>query len=209
VRQLIQANEELAATNATLRSANEDLLVGNEESQAAMEEIETLNEEQQATNEELETLNEELQATVEELNTTNDDLQARGLELQELAHSLDAERSRLAAILASMGDGVLVVDRNGAAVMANDAFGRMFGAGLSGLEDDRGRPLAAESNPQQLAARGEEFRLQFSVADGERRRRYEATGHPIRADGVEGGVVVIRDISDRNHATASPAGVEN
>ena len=109
-RDLLVANQELATTNAELRSENEELLLTNEEAQAAMEEVETLSEEQQASNEELETLNEELQATIEELNTTNDDLEAQGAELAQSALSLDAERSRLAAILASMGDGVLVVD---------------------------------------------------------------------------------------------------
>src|SRR6185503_6844804 len=78
IRQLLQANQELAAMNAGLRSVNEELLLGSEEAAAAMEEVETLSEEQQASNEELETLNEELQATVEELNATNDDLEARG-----------------------------------------------------------------------------------------------------------------------------------
>src|SRR5207248_563429 len=108
VRQLLQANQELATSNAGLQSANEELMLGSEEAQAAMEEVETLNEEQQATNEELETLNEELQATVEELNATNEDLQARTLELHEqaaeretLLATLADERGRLAAILSS------------------------------------------------------------------------------------------------------------
>ena len=129
VRQLLQANQELATSNARLHSANEELLMGGEEAQAAMEEVETLNEEQQATNEELETLNEELQATVEELNTTNEDLQARTLELHEqavereaLLAALGQERQRLEAILSSMADAVLVVDKSGTPVLTNSAF---------------------------------------------------------------------------------------
>lgn len=203
IRQLLRANEELASANAALRSANEELLVGHEESQAAMEEIETLNEEQQATNEELETLNEELQATVEELNTTNDDLEARGLELADLTRSLEEERSRLAAVLASMAEGVLVVDQGGTCLLTNDAFARMFGRGLPPLDGLDGMPLAADQSPVARAARGEAFRVQFTLQGG--LRRFEASGQPIRSDGVEGGVVVIRDISE-GPATAQSAG---
>ncbi len=203
VRKLMQANEELASSNATLRSANEELLVGNEESQAAMEEIETLNEEQQATNEELETLNEELQATVEELNTTNDDLSARGLELQDLTRTVDAERSRLAAILSSMADAVMVVDADGGVALTNAAFQRLFGGALPPLEDERGARLAIEDDPQHRAARGDEFRMRFVASVGDFARVFEATGQPIRTDGVEGGVVVIRDISERDGAPPS------
>ena len=211
-RELVEANQELAVMHADLRSANEELLVANEESQAATEEIETLNEELQASNEELETLNEELQATVEELNTTNDDLQARSLELQELTTSLEAqrqaseaERAQLAAILVSMGDAVLVVDRAGQPVLANQAYERMFGRFGSPTsdfvpEDDDGRPLAPETTPRQRAARGESFRLEFTLtaSDGSR-RWYEANGQPIRTgQTLQGGVVVVRDITERS-----------
>ena len=207
VRQLLQANQELTVTNAGLRSANEELLVGHEEAQAAMEEIETLNEEQQATNEELETLNEELQATVEELNATNEDLQARSVELQEqvaereeLFETLRQERERLSAVLGSMGDAVLVVNAGGEPLLTNDAFERQFGERLPVLEDGNGRPISPRSDPARRAARGETFVQPFTTVDAEGTRRwFEATGQPIRGDGtLGGGVVVIRDVSDRS-----------
>jgi two-component system, chemotaxis family, CheB/CheR fusion protein len=207
VRQLLQANQELSVTNAGLRSANEELLVGHEEAQAAMEEIETLNEEQQATNEELETLNEELQATVEELNATNEDLQSRSVELQEqatardeLLTSLAKERQRLNAVLASMAEAVLVVNPAAETVLTNATFQHWFGERLPSLEDASGRQLPARNDPAHQAARGETFMQPFTAqaADGER-RWFEATGQPIRTgDTVEGGVVVIRDVSDRS-----------
>jgi two-component system CheB/CheR fusion protein len=203
-QELLEANQELTAANALLRTENEELLFGNEEAQAAVEEIETLNEEQQATNEELETLNEELQATVEELNTANDDLEARGAQVEETAAALEAERSRLAAVLSGMADAVLVVDASGATVLSNGAFGQMFGEDGARLapEDERGRPLAAEATPTGRAARGESFAMQFGQVglDGVR-RWYQATGHPIQAGGDDGGVVVIRDITDRRPPT--------
>ncbi|MFN8473959.1 MAG: CheR family methyltransferase [Anaerolineae bacterium] len=191
-----------------LRSANEELLISGEETQAATEEIETLNEELQATNEELETLNEELQATVEELNTTNDDLQARSTELQDLTIRLEnqrrtseTERMRLAAILTSIGDAVLVVGRDGRAALTNAAYQTMFGGGELVPLDEQGQALSAEQTPQQRAARGEAFNTEFTMRGEDGSLRYfEANGQPVRdpQSNVEWGVVVIRDITDRS-----------
>jgi two-component system CheB/CheR fusion protein len=202
-RELLQANQELTSANEDLRTANEEFLLNNEETQAAIEEVETLNEELQATNEELETLNEELQATNEELNTTNDDLHARGLELQELARTADEERARLSAILVSMGDAVLLVDRAGRPVLTNSAFKRIFGdAGVRFTPlDERGLPLPENDRPQRRAARGESFNMEFLVIDKQGEQRwYEANGHPVSSgeQGQFGGIVVIRDITERN-----------
>jgi two-component system CheB/CheR fusion protein len=207
-RQLLDANQDLSNRNAEFRSANEEFLVANEEAQAATEEIETLNEELQATNEELETLNEELQATVEELNTTNDDLQARTVELQDAAISLDAqrvtsesERERLDAILSGIGDAVLVVDHAGAITMANARFSEFFGGAETPYvaNDEHGNPLPEAATPQQRAARGESFFTQFTTAGADGNPRwFEANGQPIQTDGGRGGVVVIRDITDRS-----------
>ncbi|HLH25032.1 MAG TPA: CheR family methyltransferase [Chloroflexota bacterium] len=200
-QELLAANQELTTANAELRTHNEELLVGNEEAQAALEEIETLNEEQQATNEELETLNEELQATIEELNTANDDLEARGVQLQETAAAFEAERSRLAAVLSGMSDAVLVVDREGQTILANAAYERLLtedGAELPPL-DEHGQPLPAEATPRQRAARGETFETPFTVvAAGGAHRWFEARGQPIQSAGQEGGILVIRDISERS-----------
>jgi two-component system CheB/CheR fusion protein len=221
-RDLLEANQELTAAVLDLRAVNEDLLVSHEEVQASAEEIKTLNEELQASNEELETLNEEMEATNEELQTTNEDLQARSLELQRLAATLeeqrgasDAERARLAAILLSMADAVLVVDASGAPVLTNAAYAAMFGGANAILapEDEQGRLLPPEATPQRRATGGEPFSMVFYLpaADGTR-REFEANGQPIRdigADGstdgkaaargdIVGGVVTIRDVTERS-----------
>jgi two-component system, chemotaxis family, CheB/CheR fusion protein len=205
-RQLIEANQELTSTNEELRTTNEEFLLSAEEAQAAIEEVETLNEELQATNEELETLNEELQATIEELNTTNDDLNARTVELQELAQTSEQERARLAAILLSIGEAVLVVDGAGNTALTNRAFDSLFG-GLGArlvAEDEHGQPLPPERTPQGRAARGESFSMEFSVTGPHGALwRYEAKGEPIAGGDIpRGGVVVIRDITDRAERTS-------
>ena len=199
-RQLLEANDDLTSSNEAMRATNQELLLGAEEAQAAVEEVETLNEEYQASNEELETLNEELQATIEELNTTNDDLAVRSQELQHLNQTREYERARLEAILLSMGDAILVVNRVGEGLLTNAAYARMFGHADARFvaSDLEGRPLSLEATPQQRAIRGETFTLEFTLpADTGERRYFEATGRPVAHDEL-GGVVNIRDITERS-----------
>jgi two-component system CheB/CheR fusion protein len=207
-RRLLRANEELTAIVAELRASNQQIAQSSQEAQAGREEVETLNEEFQATNEELETLNEELTASVEELRVANDDLAARtedlrlqAIELEQQKRHSEEEHDRLESILASLGDAVVAVDHNGAAVATNVAYHRLFGGPDAEIapEDLAGVPLPREDWPQQRAARGERFRMEFAVstADGSR-RWFEAVAEPLTAeDRTWGGVVAIRDVSER------------
>jgi two-component system CheB/CheR fusion protein len=200
-QQLLTANRELADALERMREQAEDLRLSTEAAQVAAEEIETLNEELLATNEELETLHEEAQASLEELNVANDELQARGAEAEELAAIHAAERSRLAAVLASMADAVIVVDRTGQPVLTNAAYDEMVGAlGDRFVPNNaRGWPMPGESTPPARAARGEEFRLEFMVPSHEGKMRwFEATARPLQEDDVGAAVIVIRDITDRS-----------
>jgi two-component system CheB/CheR fusion protein len=102
--EVVVAREELQALSEELESTNEELETTNEELQSANEELETTNEELQSTNEELETMNEELQSTNEELHTVNDEVRVRSDDLQHANLFLES-------ILASLRNGVVVVDR--------------------------------------------------------------------------------------------------
>lgn len=206
--QLLAANQELGGANLELHRISDELLLAQEQEQAASEEIRTLNEELQASNEELETVNEEMEATVEELHTANEDLTARTQEAQALAASLEerrqasvTEQARLTAILLSLGDAVLVVDAAGAPLLANAAYAQMFGgatASFAALDAD-GRPLPPAATPQQRAARGDTFLMEFTLGEEGARRYIEASGRPIRNEGdALGGVVSIRDITERS-----------
>jgi two-component system CheB/CheR fusion protein len=216
-RELLAANEELTRTNHALRARLDDFVQTSAEAQAATEEAETLNEEMQATNEELETLNEELQATVEELHTSNTDLAARGDELQSLAASLETQqqqitrdKAQLEAILTSLADAVLVVRPDGTPRLSNAAYQQMFGGDAAGgpvggdpavLADEHGQPLPPGATPQARAARGETFRMTFTLTKPAEAERcwLEALGQPVHGDdGHEWGVVVIRDITERS-----------
>lgn len=213
VRELRLANEDLSTATILARRTSEESVLSNEEMQAAAEEVETLNEELQASNEELETLNEELQASNEELETTNDELRARQRESEELASTVEAQRQRLAAILGSLGEAVVVLDRTGDVAFVNARFDEMFGPvdGAFRAEDAEGRPLPRDATPQERARRGETFQMTFTrmgTGTDATRHWFEATGNPILsaeeiADAQLGefknrdGVLVIRDITDR------------
>jgi len=207
-RRLARANEELTALVAQLRLANQAMLQSSEEAQSGREEVETLNEEFQATNEELETLNEELTASVEELRVANEDLAARTEELRLQAVALgeqkqhaEEEHNRLESVLASLGDAVVAVDHDGRTIATNPAYERFFGGPDVAIrpEDLAGLPLPKAEWPQQRAARGERFRMEFAVNDGDGQRRwFEAVTEPLtNEDRAWGGVVAIRDVSER------------
>jgi PAS domain S-box-containing protein len=205
---LLRANEELTALVAQLRLANQSMLESSEEAQSGREEVETLNEEFQATNEELETLNEELTASVEELRVANEDLAARTDELRLQTVALEEqkqhgqeEHNRLQSVLASLGDAVVAVDRQGEDLLTNPAYDRLFGGADNTVEpeDLAGLPLPHAEWPQQRAARGERFRMEFAVSDADGSRRwFEAVTEPLTSqDPTWGGVVAIRDVSER------------
>ncbi|HEX7471529.1 MAG TPA: CheR family methyltransferase [Candidatus Limnocylindrales bacterium] len=207
-RRLLRANEELTALVAQLRLSNQSMLQSSEEAQSGREEVETLNEEFQATNEELETLNEELTASVEELRVANEDLAARTDELrlqtvalEEQKQHAEEEHNRLQSVLASLGDAVVAVDHEGRTLATNPAYDRLFGSPAAEIqpEDVAGVPLPRKEWPQQRAARGERFRMEFAVSDADGSRRwFEAVTEPLRSqDRTWGGVVAIRDVSER------------
>ena len=98
--------------------------------------------------------------------------------------------------------GIVVVDRTGAPLLTNPAYDRLFGDTTTDSQwaDERGTPLTEEQMPLRRAAAGESFEMGFMVVNGDEKRAYfEASGEPIEIDSDRaGGVVVIRDITDRS-----------
>jgi two-component system CheB/CheR fusion protein len=86
-------------------------------------------------------------------------------------------------------------------VTTNIVYDRLFGGPSARvrLEDVAGMPIRPEDRPQQRAARGERFRVEFAVSDPVGNRRwYEAVAEPLTVeDRTWGGVVSIRDVSER------------
>jgi PAS domain S-box-containing protein len=114
----------------------------------------------------------------------------------------ELERECLALIFDEMTEAVIAVDRDGRTVATNNAYAAQFGAGTPLVpQDAAGVPLPEADWPQHRAARGETFSMSFTRPDPDtgERRWYEAAGRGSSGDssGDAGGVVVVRDITDR------------
>lgn len=110
------------------------------------------------------------------------------------------QRLRLEAALRELADGVVVVDARGRNALTNRAYDEQLAALRTRvLEDESGRPIPNEQRPRKRASRGEHFDMSFSTTDRSGRRRwYTASARPLGAEAGGGGVMVIRDVTDRN-----------
>jgi two-component system CheB/CheR fusion protein len=120
---LERSKHELENAYEELQSTVEELETTNEELQSTNEELETTNEELQSSNEELETMNEELQSSNEELETMNEELRLRTGELNRATVLIES-------MLASLGMGVAVVDRDLQVQMWNDRAKELWGVDI-------------------------------------------------------------------------------
>lgn len=118
-RRIKKLEEELAAARADMGSITHDQEAANEELQSANEEIVSSNEELQSLNEELETSKEEIESTNEELTTSNHELQARIQQVEELYTYYEA-------ILSTVQEPMLILDKDMRIKSANKSFCKMF-----------------------------------------------------------------------------------
>jgi len=114
-----QLEKELAHTREDMRSVTEDMEATNEELQSANEELQSSNEEMQSLNEEMETSKEELQSTNEELTIVNQEL----LDKQE---QLNTSRFYSEAIVTTMREPLVVLDKALRVKTANASFYKKF-----------------------------------------------------------------------------------
>jgi two-component system, chemotaxis family, CheB/CheR fusion protein len=123
-----------------------------------------------------------------------------------LAQSIDVTdrllaRHQFEATLSAMGDAVMAVAPDGTLELTNAAFDQFFGPSRTFVpEDELGRPLPEMDWPQRRAANGESFTMLFTLRQAQEARRwFEGSGQPLLINGVQqGGVVVIRDVTDRS-----------
>jgi diguanylate cyclase (GGDEF)-like protein/PAS domain S-box-containing protein len=127
--------------------------------------------------------------------------------------SIEAERSRLSGILASVGDGVYGVNRDGQITFVNPAVRRILGYPENALfigqaahrlfhyADEGGRANPDDACLLQKAyAAGDELQSWETVfwTHGGTAVPVECTVYPLRIDGqLEGSVVAFRDVSER------------
>lgn len=117
---------------------------------------------------------------------------------------------RLNAIVVSIPDGVMILDRAGDLVQANEGMERLFGGPIPGTIDQRrdawqtrlpdGSPMGSDGGPTFAALAGEittgyEVTLRNVVGDD---RHVSLSGAPIRGRGgqIDGAVIVFHDIAE-------------
>jgi PAS domain S-box-containing protein len=120
-------------------------------------------------------------------------------------------QSLLGSVLRQLPDGVLIVDREGRCVMANDLAEQMAArfehTGTGGMAGPAAM-LSLIGEPVRRAIRGEAFRdavLESLTRDG--RRVYSVSGAPLRDAAAElaAAVIVLDDITERTEASAALA----
>ena len=118
-RRIKRLEEELAAAHADALAIAQEQEAFTEELQSANEEVVSSNEELQTVNEELETSKEEIESANEELTTTNQELQTRNDLLNE---SYDFSE----AVIATMHNPMVVLDKNLRVKSASKIFYNTF-----------------------------------------------------------------------------------
>ncbi len=118
-KRIEQLGNELAQTHEDMRSITEDQEAANEELQSANEELLSSSEEAQSLNEELETSKEELQSTNEELIVVNQ-------ELINLNEHVTEEKEYAEAIIATIREPLLVLDKTLRVKTANHSYYKAF-----------------------------------------------------------------------------------
>ena len=127
-------------------------------------------------------------------------------------------QSLLGTVLRQLPDGVLIVDRAGRCVMANDQASRMAasfasgraqgGAAIDGAPHGVAAMLDLIRDPVARAVGGETFRDALLESDQDGLRRcYTVSGAPLRDSAVElaAAVIVLDDITERTEASAALA----
>ena len=114
-----ELEEELTGLREDMHSIIEEQEAGNEELQSANEEIVSSNEELQSINEELETSKEEIESANEELLTINQELQIRNDQLSESYGYSEA-------ILSTINEATLILDKDLRIKNTNKAFHKIF-----------------------------------------------------------------------------------
>ncbi|MGK2863115.1 MAG: chemotaxis protein CheB, partial [Chitinophagaceae bacterium] len=118
-RKIIKLEEEISAYRDELRSVSHNHEAAMEELQSANEEVISSNEELRSINEEMETSKEEIQSAHEELATTNQELQTRNELLNESYNYSEA-------LISTIHDPMIVLDKDLRIKTANKSFYNQF-----------------------------------------------------------------------------------
>lgn len=185
--------EELLASQETLRRSLVNLEQVNEELEASYEELQASSEELQFSNEELEASNEELQATNEELGILNQQLRVHADELERVNRDLENIQN-------SSNQGMVIVDESLRITRFSPLAVRVFGL----VEGDVGSPLL--SIPTTVPIQGLRESLLSVIQGGERASLEAISGEisyllqlmPYRnsENQIVGAIITLTDVSE-------------
>ena len=119
-QELLQSREDMRAITHDQEAINEELQSANEELLSGSEELQSLNEELETSKEELESSKEELQSSNEELTVANQELQSRNIEINDARNYADA-------IITTVREPLIILNRHLQIRTANQSFFMGFG----------------------------------------------------------------------------------
>lgn len=128
----------------------------------------------------------------------NFDRMAERLELTISAYQ--AEREQAERILSTVQEGLILLDRDNRIVSANQAFGRLFSAGVAGMPGrspvEIVRTDRIEDAVEALSEGREQYEGEFTLEGPGPERMFELSAAPIREQGERtGAVMVFRDVT--------------
>jgi two-component system phosphate regulon sensor histidine kinase PhoR len=140
----------------------------------------------------------------DELGVVENELQKMVSRFHEEVGALQSEEKKLEAVLQSMAEGVIVIDRAGAVILCNRAAQDLFG--LPPSQDWRGKPVqtfsrhpALQQLLQEVASRhsGDEPVTREIASEGKALRHLSASAMPVYGEGktVSGYVLVFHDLT--------------
>ncbi|MCF0057109.1 chemotaxis protein CheB [Dyadobacter sp. CY356] len=109
-----------------LAQTREDMRNITEEQEAANEELQTASEELQSSSEEMQSLNEELETSREELQSSNEELLILNQELLDKQEQLNTARLYAEAIVTTIREPLIILDKNLRIKTANTSFYKKF-----------------------------------------------------------------------------------
>jgi two-component system, OmpR family, phosphate regulon sensor histidine kinase PhoR len=141
-----------------------------------------------------------LESSKDELTDLSSTLNQTALKLDETIRTLTKERNQSEAILASMEEGVAVIDSEQRVIFCNQAFTRATNAPKANCE---GRPAVELVHHSDLLSLFKKALTGNEIVHGEvvvgsiRTRSFAVTSAPVHSDGIStGAVMVLHDISE-------------
>ncbi|HEX9980996.1 MAG TPA: CheR family methyltransferase [Flavobacterium sp.] len=119
---------------AELEQIRRDIRSVTEEQEAAIEELQSANEELLSSSEELQSLNEEMETSTEELQANNEELISVNDELMDRQEQLTEARNFAEAIISTISQSLIILDKHFRIRSANVSFHKCFGTSEKEIE---------------------------------------------------------------------------